>query len=42
MRFGESRGKNPKKVWWNNDVKAAVKRREAAWKVLGASDEEPK
>ena len=28
-------GKNPKNVWWNDVVKAAVKRKE----VLGARDE---
>ena len=34
---------NPKSVWWNNEVKAAVKRKEAAWKeALGARDEEAK
>ena len=33
--------KNLKSVWWNNEVKAAVKRKEAAWKeVLGARDED--
>ena len=36
-------GKNPKCVWWNDEIKAAVRRKEAAWKlVLGASDEETK
>ena len=36
-------GKNPKSVWWNDEVKAAVRRIEAAWKgVLAASDEETK
>ena len=40
MRVG---GKNPKSVWWNDEIKAAVERKEAAWKeVLGASDEESK
>ena len=35
--------KNPKSVWWNNEVKAAVRRKEAAWKeVLAASNEEEK
>ena len=30
-------------VWWNDEVKAAVRRMEAAWKeVLTASDEEAK
>ena len=27
-------GGNPKNVWWNNQVKAAVKRKEAAWKEV--------
>ena len=31
-------GKNPKSVWWNDEVKAAVRRK----KVLAASDEEAK
>ena len=36
-------GKNPKSVWWNDEIKAAVTRKEAAWKgVLAASDEETK
>ena len=36
-------GKKPKSVWWNDEVTAAVRRREAAWKeVLAASDEEAK
>ena len=26
------RGKNPKSVWWNDEIKAAVRRKEAAWK----------
>ena len=26
-------GKNPKSVWWNDEIKAAVVRKEAAWKV---------
>ena len=34
---GEGR-KNPMSVWWNNEVKAAVRRKV----VLGASDEESK
>ena len=33
MRVG---GKNPKNVWWNNEIKAAVRRKE----VLAASNEE--
>ena len=36
-------GKNPKSVWWNDEVRAAVRRKEDAWKeVLAASDEEAK
>ena len=35
--------KNPKSVWWNNEIKAMVRRKEAAWKeVLVASHEEAK
>ena len=31
------------RVWWNDEVKATVKKKEAAWKVvLAASDEEIK
>ena len=30
-------------VWWNDEIKAAVRRKESAWKVvLAASDEETK
>ena len=37
------KGKNPKRVWWNNEIKAAVRRKDAAWKeVLAASKEEAK
>ena len=37
------RGKNPKRVWWNDEIKAAVRRKETAWKeVITASDEEAK
>ena len=33
-------GKNPNSVWWNDGVKPAVERKEAAWKeALGAEDE---
>ena len=36
-------GKNPKSVWWNDEIKAAVKRKETAWKeVLEDNDEEEK
>ena len=36
-------GKNPKSVWWNDEVKATLRRKEADWKeVLAASDEEAK
>ena len=37
------REKNPKRVWRNDEVKAAVRRMEAAWKkMLASSDEETK
>ena len=45
MYLSESggRGKSPKSVWWNDEVKAPVRRKNAAWKeVLAASDEEIK
>ena len=43
MRLSESWGKNPKSVWWNEEIKAAVRRKEAALKgVLAVSDEETK
>ena len=36
-------GKNPKSVWWNDEIKATIRRKEAAWKVvLAASYEETK
>ena len=35
--------KSPKSVWWNDEIKGAVRIKEAAWKeVLVASDEEAK
>ena len=35
-------GKEPK-VWWNDEIKAAVRRKEATWKwVLAVNDEETK
>ena len=35
--------KNLKRVWWNDEVKSAVRRKEDAWKeVLAANDEEAK
>ena len=34
------REKNPKSMWWNDVVKAAVERKEAVWKkVFEARDE---
>ena len=39
MRVG---GGNSKSVWCNDQVKASVKRKEDAWKVLGARDEDAK
>ena len=41
--YGSARvgGGNPKSVWWNDQVKAAVRRKEAAWKeLLGARTED--
>ena len=43
--FGSVRvgGRNPKSVWWSDEGKAAVRRKEAVWReVLAASDEEAK
>ena len=38
MWLSEIRGKNPKSVWWNDEVKAGVRRKE----VLAVNDEETK
>ena len=36
-------GKNPKSVWWNDEIKTAVRRKEDAWKGMqAANDEETK
>ena len=36
-------GERTQSVWWNNEVKSAVRRKEAVWKeVLAPSDEEEK
>ena len=36
VRVGE---KNPKRLWWKDEIKAAVRRKEAAWKKgLAAKD----
>ena len=34
MWLYEGGGKNPKNVWWNNVVKAAVQRKNPAWKKV--------
>ena len=34
MWLCEGGGKNPKNVWWNNVVKAAVQRKNPAWKKV--------
>ena len=40
---GSVRVGGKKSVWWNDEIKAAVRRNEAAWKgVLAGSDEETK
>ena len=33
------RGKNPKTVWWNDEIKYAVRRKEDAWKEVMAASE---
>ena len=36
-------GKIPKSVWWYDEIKASVRRKETVWKgMLAASDEETK
>ena len=41
MRSVRVGGKSPKSMLWNDEIKAAVTRKEAPWKrVLAASDEE--
>ena len=36
-------GRNPKRVWWNDNIKIAVRRKEDAWKVVFvASNKEAK
>ena len=35
-------GERTQSVWWNDEIKAGVMRKEAAWKVLAASSEEAK
>ena len=43
MWLSKSWGTTPKSVWWNDEIKDAVRRKEDAWKgVLAASDEETK
>ena len=44
VQLSENWGKEIKEcVWWNDEIKAAVRKKEAAWKgVLAASDEETK
>ena len=43
VQLSESREKEPKIVWWNDETKAVVGRKEAAWKeVLAVSDKEAK
>ena len=43
MWLSERGGKNPKSVWWNDDVKAAIRKNEPAEKdVLECRDEDAK
>ena len=37
MWLSESGGKNPKSVWWADEIKAAVRTKEAAWKEVSAA-----
>ena len=40
MWLSEDEGKEPKNVWWNDVLTAAVERKKVAWKeVLGSRDE---
>ena len=32
--LSESRGKNPKRIWRNDGVKATIERKEAAWEEV--------
>ena len=33
-------GKNPRSIWWQDEVKVAVRRKEAAWKEMSAANDE--
>ena len=35
-------GERTQRLWWNDEVKAAVRWKEAAWKLLAANGEEAK
>ena len=37
---GIVRGKNQKNMWWDDNVKVAVRRKQAAWKVMGVGAED--